>query len=228
MSDFVNQASLMVAKSQSIITRLRQDHSRISELLEYNRNATIGFLKANGALHGYTITHTFEVLYTGYHDGMKVWEDYRTEIEAYVGELCKKLRTEDGKSYSEELYGARNSLAEYIHRKYYNELPYWPDVGDTNKRKIYLNISGSYESGAYYLVWNCMGYIEVTDRRPELTKYMAEFRGDPEIKLLVVDFDKLKELERVINYRSLDLAKKLIEDKERERDQRSLTWETLR
>ena len=76
MSDFINQASLMVAKSQLINTRIRQDYPRISELLEYNRSGTIGFLKAND---GYTITHMFEVPYTGYDDGRKVWNDYRIE-----------------------------------------------------------------------------------------------------------------------------------------------------
>ncbi|GBC02376.1 hypothetical protein RclHR1_00460014 [Rhizophagus clarus] len=228
MSNFVDEASLMVAKSQSIITRLHEDYPRISDLLEYNRRATIGFLKANGALHGYTITHMFEVPYTGYDDGVKVWEDYRTEIEAYVEDLCRKLKTKDGKSYSEELYGARNALAEHIHEKYFNELPRWPDVGVVNKRKIYLSIGGTYESGAYYLVWNCMGYIEVIDRRPELRKYMAEFRGDPEIKLLIVDLDRLKELEKLVSYESLEFAKKMIDEKEQGRDQRSLTWEALK
>jgi len=69
---FVSQTALMISKSQSIMEKISDDYPTIATLLDYNRSGTIGFLKANGALSGYKIVHSFKVPYSGKDDAIKV------------------------------------------------------------------------------------------------------------------------------------------------------------
>jgi hypothetical protein len=52
--------------------RLRSDYPTVAALFDYNRKGTMGFLKANGALAGYIVSHNFNVPYVGFNDGVKV------------------------------------------------------------------------------------------------------------------------------------------------------------
>jgi hypothetical protein len=57
---------------------------------------------------------------------------------------------------------------------------------------------------------------------------MAEFSGSPEIKILELDYGKLKELEGIVSQRSFSEAERMIRDKDRNRDSRLLTWDSLK
>jgi len=54
-------------------------------------------------------------------------------------------------------------------------------------------------------------------------RYMAEFRGRPDTKILQIDFDKLGKLNRKVNSLGLSEAKRMIDAKEGTRDSRLLT-----
>jgi hypothetical protein len=69
---FGDEAALMVAKSDSVMKRLRQNYPTIVELFNHNRRGAVEFLRANGALSGYSVVHNFNVPYTGSGDSVKV------------------------------------------------------------------------------------------------------------------------------------------------------------
>lgn len=226
--DFVSESALMVAKSESIVSRIRRDYPTIAKLFEHNRSGTIAFLKANEALAGYKITHDFIVPFSASGSGWKVWADYKNHIESYVEKLCRKLEDSKGRRFDEPLRKAREVLSKHVHDKYYAKLPRWPDVGKVNEELIYLDTGDCYEYRPYQLVWSCVGWVTVKDERPAYNTYKAEFRGEPAIKLLVIDYDKLKELEGIVSSRSLEDAERMIDERHRTRDRSQLTWETLK
>jgi hypothetical protein len=80
----------------------------------------------------------------------------------------------------------------------------------------------------YHIVWSCVGRVFVKDTRPDYDTYMAEFSGSPEIKILELDYDRLKELEGIVNQRSFSEAERMIRDKDENRDSRLLTWDSLK
>ncbi|KAG9285225.1 hypothetical protein G9A89_002121 [Geosiphon pyriformis] len=203
---------------------LRSRYPSIAELFDYNRSGTVAYLKVTGALSGYHFNYEFNVPHTGHDDGVKVWKQYHDKIEAYVEELCAKLKSRDRGDFREVLRDARKDLANHVHEKYYQKLPYWPSVGGRNVERIQLNTYGSYQSGSFYVVWACLGWVTVTDERPDRSTYKVNFRGDPEIKLLLIDFDILGALEKTVASR-IDEAKRLIDSKPQE--YRALTWELL-
>jgi hypothetical protein len=57
---------------------------------------------------------------------------------------------------------------------------------------------------------------------------MAEFSGSPEIKILELDYERLKKLEEIVNEKSFSEAERMIRDKDRSRDSRLLTWDSLK
>jgi len=59
-------------------------------------------------------------------------------------------------------------------------------------------------------------------------RYMAEFRGRPDTKILQIDFDMLGCLNRNINRLGLESAKRMIDAKEGTRDSRLLTWKDFK
>jgi len=46
----------------------------------------------------------------------------------------------------------------------------------------------------------------VTDRRPTSDTFEASFKGSPEIKLLILNLDKLKEIENFVQVRGIESA----------------------
>jgi hypothetical protein len=113
-------------------------------------------------LAGYIVSHNFNVPYVGFNDGVKVWSQYRDEIEKYAAKICQQL----GSQFYEQLRPARNVLADHIHEKYYDRLPKWPSVGETNVASVELDTGSSYSYNPYHIVWNCLGWVTVTDERP--------------------------------------------------------------
>ncbi|CAI2179680.1 18449_t:CDS:2 [Funneliformis geosporum] len=47
---YLQSSALMISKSESIIHRLKNEYPNLTTLMEYNREGTIGFLKANGGV----------------------------------------------------------------------------------------------------------------------------------------------------------------------------------
>ncbi|RIA92659.1 hypothetical protein C1645_820398 [Glomus cerebriforme] len=202
MPNFCSQSALMVAKSESIVRRLNNEYPVLSQLFAYNREGTIGFLKANGGLYGFNLSHDFDVPHSG-NNNYKTWSDYRDAIERYLEKICENVKAidpirGDNRSFKEELRPARKVLSDEIHMQHYIKFPFWPSVGDQQESHVELDTGDHYDSGAYIVIWSCVGWIKVTDRRPQNYRYIAEFSGRPDIKLLVFDNDRLKELECTI------------------------------
>lgn len=195
---FTDEA-LQVAQSYAIMNRIRNEFPNVASLLDWKREATLGFLKANGALSGYRVNHTFYVPFRDDYskDGPTAWANYRNKIESYTDDICAKV----GPQFREELREARKALTDYIHKEYYDLLPKWPSVGQVNVRGFEANVGGSYPYGSSkHIVWNCLGWITVTDRHPVYMTFEAEFSGSPEIKVLVLNVDKMKEIEEDAKY----------------------------
>jgi len=112
--------ALQVSQSYAIMNRIRNEFPNVARLLDWDRETVLGYLKDRAALSGYKINHSFYVYHRGYNDGVKVWREYKDEIERYAGEICQKL----GSQFYEELRPARQVLAEHIHQKYYDKFPY--------------------------------------------------------------------------------------------------------
>jgi len=227
---FVDEATaLIVARADSIVTRLSRDYPSIVSLFNHNRSGTVEWLKAEGALAGYNVVHNFKIDFTDStsKNGPEAWRCYREEIEKYVEKLCKDWKDSRG-DFRSRLRQARKALSDYIHEKYYDRLPQWPEVGETNMASIEVDTGDAYEADNYYIVWSCIGWVSIKDQRPEKYVYVAEFSGKPDTKILQIDFDKLGELNRKVNRLGLESAKAMIDAKEGTRDPRLLTWEDFK
>src|SRR3954454_7221019 len=214
MSNFCNQSALIVSKSESIIRLINNDYPTLSQLFSYNREGTIGFLKANGGLYGFSISHEFNVSNTG-HNNYKTWSDYRDAIEHYLENICDRVKADDPitgekRSFKEELRPARKVLSKEIHRQHYIKFPCWPSVYSEQSSRVELDTGNHYDNDTYIVVWSCVGWIKVTDKRPRLNKYIAEISGSPDIKLLVLDKDKLVKLENTVKSKGIKEGKKLV------------------
>ena len=213
---FVDEATaLIVARSHSIMERIRQDYPTVARLFDYNREGVISFLKAQGGMTAIEVVHDFDVRSSSTSDsGREVWRKYKDEIFAYVDRLCAKLTDQYGRPiYQEELRPARRTLGEHIYDEYYRKLPLWPFPFSENTEWIDVNIGGSYNSGAHYVVWNCSGYVKVHDKNEGFCAFRAKFTGSPEIKVLLLDFDFLSKMEREFRY-DIEGAKRFIDSKQ--------------
>jgi len=221
-----NDAALMVAGSQMIMNKIRRDFPNVASLLDWNRDLTLGFLQKKGALSLYQGTDAFRVPCSHSDNysksGPAAWQEYRRKIDEYVSNVCSRG---NASNHFEELGPAREVLVGYIHEEYYKVLPYWPDVGQTNTRSFKADISGSYAYGSSrQIVWSCLGWIKVEDRRPARETFEASFSGSPEIKLLILNLDKLKQIENMCVSRGIEDAKNHIRN---ERPSYQLTWNDL-
>ncbi|CAB4462861.1 hypothetical protein RhiirA5_357068 [Rhizophagus irregularis] len=226
MSNFCSQSALMVCKSESIVRRLKNDYPTLSQLFTYNREGTIGFLKANGGLYGFSLSHDFNVPHTG-DDNYKAWSEYRDAIERYLDKICDRVKANDPfngggmRSFREELKPARKVLSDEIHSKHYIKFPLWPSVNKEQESLVELDTGSSYDHGAYIILWSCVGWIKVTDRRPQHNKYIAEFSGKPDLKLLALDNDRLRTLEDTVREKGIEAGKSMVNKP------RSLAWDEL-
>ncbi|MCE8162933.1 MAG: hypothetical protein I3273_00775 [Candidatus Moeniiplasma glomeromycotorum] len=221
-----NDDILIIAGSQSIMNKIRRDFPNVATLLDWNRNLTLGFLDKKGALSLYRGTDAFRVPCSHSDNysktGPAAWQEYRKKIKEYVDNISSRG---NASRYHEVLAPAREVLVGYIHEEYYKVLPCWPDVGQTNTRSFEANIGSSYNHGtSSQVVWNCMGWIEVTDKRPASDIFEASFRGSPEIKLLILNLDKLKEIEDFVQVRGIESAKDHIKNRQ---PTYQITWEDL-
>ena len=229
---FTDEASaLIVSRSDDIMKRLRRDYSNIVALFNHNLSGTVELLKAEGALAGFNVVHRFNVPFPDGQSKSKsptgAWTEYREEIEKYVEKICQKWKDDWG-NFDERLRKARKDLSEYIWNKYYDKLPRWPSVGETNIANIELDTGDAYECSSWYIIWSCRGWVTVKDERPSEYAFMAEFRGSPDTKILQIDFHALKRLEEKINRLGLENAKRAVDEKEGTRSSRLLAWEEFK
>jgi hypothetical protein len=226
---FVDEANaLIVARSQAIMSEMERDYPTVVSLLNYNRAGVIEFLKAEGGLSAIEVIHDFDVRSTSTSDdGKEVWRKYKDEIFVYVDKLCRKLTDENGRPvYQEELRPARRALGEHIYDEYYRKLPCWPAPFCENTEWVDANIGGSYRSGAFYVVWNCSGYIKVHDKNEGFSAFRARFTGSPEIRVLLVNLDFLASMERRFRG-NIEGGRKFIESEQDRRRDRGVqySWE---
>ncbi|XP_054161658.1 uncharacterized protein LOC128959681 [Oppia nitens] len=200
MSD--EDLALTVAQSPFIMDRIRSSYPLTANSLDVNREATLNMLQAKGALQIAQINKHFSVLHTGYDDGVKVWTDYSREIELYVDNIIMKTVPK----YRGVLHEARNKLANYIHQEYFNRFPRWPAVGVTQSDYIELLTKDHYTYGANDIVWSCEGIIKVEDKRPNASTFQCYFYGTPDIKVLLLDNDKCKQVERMLQNGELKIG----------------------
>lgn len=125
--------------------------------------------------------------------------------------LCQKLVTETNTTFLEYFCPAKDVLASIIHKKYYDVLPCWPKVNQTNEAIIDLDIKSSYIYGLYYVIWSCLGTLEVKDERPSEDCFRACFTGCPDIKCLVLDKVALDAVERNLRTLSTEKQREAIE-----------------
>lgn len=193
----VDSQALMIAGSQSIMSKIRSDFPNVAELLEEMPDATLGFLREKHAFSAYRGQNAFKVpcSHTDNYSktGPAAWSEYHTRIRQYVSEICQ--RTPEMHNHYEKLRQAREDLAKYIWDEYYRVLPFWPNVGGVNSRSFEADTKGAYENSSNHIVWSCLGWINVEDRRPAYDTFMASFSGSPEIKLLILDLYQMRRIE---------------------------------
>jgi len=227
-SSFHNEAALMISKSESILSQIRHKYPNLLSLFAYNREGTIGFLKANGGLFAFSLSSEFHVPHEG-NDNYKAWSDYKLAIEKYLEGICANVKAKDPhtgaeRTFNEELRQARSVLSNEIHQKHYLRFPYWPATYNEQTSYVDLKTGDIYDTGAYTMVWSCNGWITVIDKRPDANRYIAEFQGKPDIKLLVLDHDRLRKLENTVTFEGIEKAKTLVGDSKYLR----LTWDQLK
>jgi hypothetical protein len=193
----VDSQALMIAGSQSIMSKIERDFPNVAELLRWNQKATLGFLREKHAFSAYRGQNAFRVpcSHTDNYSktGPAAWTEYHKEIRRYVSEICQ--RTPAIEQHFEKLKPAREVLAKYIWDEYYKVLPYWPSVGGTNERNFEADKADSYENSGNHIVWNCLGWVYVKDERPAYETFKASFSGSPEIKMLILDLYRMREIE---------------------------------
>lgn len=213
---YVDSQALMIAGSDSIMSRIEREFPNVATLLRWNREATLGFLKEKHAFSAYLGQNAFKVPCSKTDDysktGPAAWDEYHKRIRDYVSELCQ--RTSAVREHYEVLWEARQDLARYIWDEYYNVLPYWPSVGGTNERSFEANKNGSYEHSDKHVVWNCLGWVYVKDERPASETFKASFWGSPEIKLLILDLYRMRQIEDKCRREGIEEAKSYIRSNE--------------
>lgn len=193
----VDRQALMIAGSDSIMSRIRTEFPNVARLLDEMPEATLGFLRSKCAFSAYLGRNAFEVPCSHEDNysknGVAAWTEYHEKIKQYVSKICQ--RTPEIREHYEKLRQARVDLAKYIWDEYYKILPYWPSVGGVNERSFEANKNGSYENSGNHIVWNCLGWVDVKDERPAYETFIASFSGSPEIKLLILDLYRMRRIE---------------------------------
>lgn len=224
---FLNQAVNLFKSSDSLSKVLARNFPKVNEIAKHNVSATLSFLKTQKVLAAYLTSHNFQISHKEEDKkGFEVWRKYKEEIEKYVEKLCKEWEKKEGvnEEFSRKLLKMREVLASYIHTEYFKKLPLWPDVGKENKENLKLDISESYNHNDFFhIIWSCSGWVEIKDKRPEVLTYEAELKGDPTIRILSLDLEGLKRLERYLsNDGKLEATKLLLDSEEKKFEWKSL------
>ena len=217
---FLSQAVELFKSSESLSINLAKNFPKINELAKHNVSATLALLKSQKIISAYMVSHNFKINHKDEgKKGFEVWRQYKQEIEKYTEKLTDGWEKKEGVSeyFSDRLEKMREILASYIYIEYSKKLPLWPDVGEENKENLKLDISESYDHNDFFhIIWSCIGWVEIKDKRPERLVYEAELKGSPRIKIISLDLDNLKKLERGFDEEEdLEKVKKFLDSREK-------------
>ncbi|CAG8484791.1 43492_t:CDS:2 [Gigaspora margarita] len=192
-----------IVQEPSIIKKLEQKYPTIKKLFDEKPEQTLNKLKA----------HILQVDHRSNEDNYKAWDDYLPAIESYLAKICKDMvikDLKDGTKYNlyKHLRPARQILAEEIKKQHYNKYNFWPEDGKSQESEVELHISSSYKSGNnFYIIWSCVGWIKVKDYCSKNYKeYNASFKGKPDIKVVIFNYEKLNLVEDSVNQMGFEKA----------------------
>jgi hypothetical protein len=115
--------ALTVARSDAIMSRINDEFPKVAELLNWKREATLGFLHKNSALTGYRlVSHDFTYSFSDSEtkSGPGAWSKFLREVKVYVEKIHRESL---GSRLFGELDDAREALSDYIHKEYKRVLP---------------------------------------------------------------------------------------------------------
>ena len=193
----------------SLITSIKEDYPYIKELLEYERDATLVFLKAQSACAFYKGCLDLRV-----EKEVKNWSDFIEFSRKYTRKIVQDgLQKYQGKEQDvddrkkkfgilsmELLSPAIESISNAINDAYLKRFPCWPTNGSQNDY-IEPLVKGYIEQNDIRFYWVCNGSILVKDTKFDTPingcPYKAEFSGRPEFQLAYFDLDKIKTLNQL-------------------------------
>lgn len=145
-------------------------------------------------------------------DNAKTWHTYLLEIERYLDFVIE----------DPWLALARKEVAELLHQKHYDRFPFWPCLGQEQSSHIAIDMGNrTYEIDDVIVMTWVGGSATVTDKRPALEEYRAEFNGQPHLRALNIKKKRLQELEELVGSRG---PQGLLEDI-RSSGHKQLTWD---
>jgi len=170
------------------MTSLAERYPTISQVLRKDTVAALKWLQSKNAVCGKAATIYIDVSKDG-DDNIRTWTEYYTAIKDWL----------DFVNSDDWLEEARADVAQFLYDRHYEEFPEWPDVGETQSSNILTNMGNkTYDVyGKDVLVW-IGGSAQVTDERPKRRKYKARFDGQPTIRAIAFDQDRMQELENLV------------------------------
>ena len=190
----------------SLINSIKADYPYIKQLLEYKRDATLIFLKAQSACAFYKGSLDLKV-----EKEVKNWSDFIEFSRKYTRKIVQDgLQKYQGKEQDvddrkkkfdilsmELLSPAIESISNAINDAYLKRFPKWPSSGSQNDC-IEPLVKGYIEQNDIRFYWVCNGSILVKDTKFDTPingcPYKAEFSGRPEFQLAYFDLHKIKTL----------------------------------
>lgn len=187
----------------TIMTLFKKDYPYIQELLEYKRDGTLAFLKANGAIAFYQGSLGLDVK-----KDVKCWADFiefsKNYTKKFVQEGLQKYQNDEKNNEKKKfeildmgfLEPAILTISNGINDEYLRRFPKWPQSG-TQEDYINVYMKSSLDTNSIRFYWLCRGTILVKDTKYDRPKngcmYRAEFSGKPEFQLAYFDLQKIKQ-----------------------------------
>jgi len=184
---------------------LENEYPNVYKLIQYNSKGTWKYLEAKGIVkQRKPDIEPFAVSHSGT-DNWKAWSDYKKAVDKFLEDINNENR----------LKPAREKIANKIKTEHYNVFPKWPKVED-NSQTAFVNIT-TYDGYKYedeYVAYACEGSIQVTDKRPSMWEFYAEFQGRPILKQIFINLPKLKGAEEAFStIEGWNRAKKSVDNK---------------
>ena len=226
----MSEGELIIPKiPDPILTIFANDYPQLKELLDYKRDATLVFLKSQGAMAIYRGSLGFECA-----KDVKDWAQFIQFSKDYTQQIVqaglqKYQREEEGLEEKKKQFNNLNlalvspaveMISSIICEEYLNKFPSWPTCG-TQEDYIKIDIKSHLEYQQKRIYWACRGSIFVKDTRYASPRngclYRAEFSGKPEFLISYFDLERIRHCN--------EMAKKnikLIKDKLDELDEKLL------
>lgn len=188
-----------------ILVIFTEDYPKLKELLDYKRDATLIYLKSNGAMAIYRGSLGFECS-----KDVKDWDQFikfsKNYTEGIVQAGLQKYQTkEDGLEEKKKQFKNLNlnlispaveMISNIICEEYLEKFPNWPSYG-TQEDYIKIDIKSHLEYQKKIIYWACKGSIFVKDTKYEWPRnecfYRAEFSGKPEFLISYFDLERIRQ-----------------------------------